>query len=248
MKVVVHPDARTLAAATAARMLLRLLDCQSTHRPVHLVVTGGQIGIKVLEQAATSPLRDVVDWSGVHVWWGDERFLPAGDQDRNETQARVALLDALRLPESHVHPIPGPDTVDSPEAAATRYAQELADAATTAAETDDAGPPVPAFDLLLLGVGPDGHTASLFPGHDTVEVADLTVVGVHDAPKPPAERVSLTLPALECAQEIWVVVTGEDKAAPVSRALTGDDVRSTPAAGIRARGRTLWLLDAQAAG
>lgn len=244
--VVVHPDADALAKATAARLLLRLLDAQSLHSPVHVVLTGGGMGGRVLAEVAASPLRDVVDWSGVHVWWGDERFLPAGDPERNETQARAALLDVLPLPEGNVHAVPphGPHT-PTPEEAAAAYARELAD---HAADGDDAGPEVPAFDLLLLGVGPDGHVASLFPGRGAVHVVDTTTVAVHDSPKPPPERVSLTLPAIEAAEEVWLVVSGADKAPAVRSALAGADPDDVPAAAVRGRRRTLWLLDVAAAG
>ncbi|WP_188036999.1 6-phosphogluconolactonase [Actinotalea sp. JY-7885] len=246
---VVHPDAATLARATAARLLLRLIDGQSTRRPLHVALTGGTVGIRTLAEVAASPLRDAVDWTGVHLWWGDERFLPTGDADRNETQAREALLDALPVPAQNVHPVPGPDRAGSPEAAAEAYAADLARyAAPAGAAQDDAGPAVPAFDVVLLGMGPDGHVASLFPGHDALAVLDRTVVGVHGSPKPPPERVSLTFPALEAASEIWVVAAGAEKAEAVARALAGDDVRSTPAAGALGRERTLWLLDVAAAG
>ena len=172
----------------------------------------------------------------------------SGDPDRNETQAREALIGLLPIPAANVHPIPGPDApgIGSPEAAAASYAVTLAEFAPTE-HTDDAGPSVPAFDLVLLGVGPDGHIASLFPEHDTLEVTDRAVVGVHGSPKPPPERVSLTLPALEAAAEVWLVVAGADKSEAVGRALAGDDLRRTPAAGARGRARTLWLLDTEVA-
>lgn len=264
--VVVHPDAGTLARATAARLLLHLLDAQSTHRPLHVALTGGTVGIRTLVEIAGSPLRDAVDWTGVHLWWGDERFRPSGDAERNETQARDALLDSLDIPAANVHPMAGPDAADSPEASAEAYAAELALFAVPAApaggptgagaaaaavpppSSDDAGPAVPAFDVVLLGMGPDGHVASLFPGHEALDVADRTVVGVHGSPKPPPERVSLTYAALEAAQEIWLVVAGADKAEAVARALSGDDLHTTPAGGAVGRRRTLWLVDVAAAG
>lgn len=243
--VVVHPDAQTLAVATGARLLLRLMDAQAVHSPVHVGLTGGGMGSRVLAAAAASPLRDAVDWTNVHVWWGDERFLPDGDTERNETQARAALLDSLPLPAGNVHAIPpaGPD-LTSPHQAADAYAAELA---RFAGEGDDAGPAVPGFDVLLLGVGPDGHVASLFPGQDAVAVVDRTTVGVTDSPKPPPGRVSLTLPAIESADEVWLVVAGADKAGAVRRALAGADPTQVPAAAVRGRSRTLWLLDVAAA-
>jgi 6-phosphogluconolactonase len=261
--VVVHPEPEALSQTTAARLLLRLIDAQALHSPVHAVLTGGTMGIRVLADAAQSPLRDVIDWTGVHVWWGDERFLPAGHADRNDTQARNALLDGLPLPPENVHAVPGPGApgISSPEDAAAAYAAELArfageipgpagtaGPAGSAGPSDDAGPAVPAFDVVLLGVGPDGHVASLFPGQDTVGVTDRTAVGVHDSPKPPPERVSLTLPAIEAAEEVWLVVAGADKADAVARALGNAPVSEIPASGARGRRRTLWLLDAAAAG
>lgn len=247
--VVVHPDAATLATATAARLLLLIMDAQSVRRPVHVVLTGGGLGTRVLVEVARSPLRDAVDWTGVHLWWGDERFLPAGDPDRNETQARAALIDALPIPAPNVHPVPAADAdqIRTPEDAAAAYATTLAELAPPTQQMDDAGPPVPAFDLVLLSVGPDGHIASLFPGHDTLEVTDRAVVGVHGSPKPPPDRVSLTYPALEAAAEVWLVVAGADKSDAVGRALAGDAVQRTPAAGVKGRTRTLWLLDTEVA-
>ncbi|GIG39416.1 6-phosphogluconolactonase [Cellulomonas phragmiteti] len=242
-EVLVHPDADVLAAATAARLLTRIVDLQSHRSPVHVVLTGGTVGIAALRAVAASPVRDAVDWSGVHLWWGDERFLPDGDPDRNETQARDALLTALgpALPHRNVHPVPGPGAdVPDGETAARRYAAEL-----RAHATGDAL--APRFDVLLLGMGPDGHVASLFPGRPALFEAHALVVAEHDSPKPPSERVSLTFPLVQSAREVWVVAAGAEKAPAVARALAGDDVRATPAAGAHGTDRTLWLLDVAAA-
>lgn len=240
--VVVHPDDALLAEATAARLLTRLLDVQSVRRPVHAVLTGGTVGIATLAAVAVSPLRRAVDWSGVHLWWGDERFVPAGHEDRNETQARDALLDALvaddGLPEENVHAMAGPDVVGTPEESAAAYADELARFAD--------GDATPAFDVLLLGMGPDGHVASLFPGHEAL-AADGTAVGVHGSPKPPPERVSLTFDAIRSAREVWVVAAGAAKAEPVASALADVPREEIPAAGVAGTERTLWLVDVAAA-
>ncbi len=241
--VVVHPDADAVATATAARLLLRLLDTQSVRRPAHVVLTGGGVGTATLAAVAASPLRDAVDWTGVHLWWGDERFLATGDPERNETGARRALIDALPIPAEQVHPIPGPDSVESPEDAARAYAAQLAGFAAASAPIA-----VPTFDVVMLGLGPDGHVASLFPGFPTLEVTDATVVPVLGSPKPPPERVSLTFPALATAAEVWVVAAGAEKADAVARALAGDDPHRTPGAAVHGQDHTLWLVDLAAAG
>ena len=237
LEVVVHPDAGMLAEATAARLLVRLLDLQSLRSPLHVALTGGTVGIATLRAVAASPVRGAVDWSGVHVWWGDERFVPADSADRNELQARQALLDALPIPAGNVHGIPAEGQAPDEHAAAAAYAAELA----------RFGDPVPELDVLLLGVGPDGHVASLFPGHATLHDEVRTVVGEPDSPKPPPRRVSLTYPAIRAAREVWLVVAGEDKAEAVARAVAGAPADEVPAAGALGTERTLWLVDVTAA-
>ncbi|ROS74435.1 6-phosphogluconolactonase [Cellulomonas sp. PhB143] len=241
--VVVHPDAGLLARATAARLLTRILDVQSVRSPVHVVLTGGTVGTRTLAALAQDPVAAAVDWDGVHLWWGDERFLADGDPDRNETQAREAMIDALPVPAPNVHPMAArSEGVPTPEDSATAYAAELAENA------GDERAGVPAFDVLLLGMGPDAHVASLFPGHEALEAAGTTVVGVHGSPKPPPERVSLTFEAIAAAREVWVVAAGAEKADAVASALGGAPVTEAPASGARGSSRTLWLLDAAAAG
>lgn len=242
--VLVHRDADELAAAVAARFVTRLADVQAARGEASVVLTGGGIAARTLAAVAASPARGAVDWRRLDVWWGDERFLPAGDPERNETQAREALLDAVPLDPARVHPMPasdGPDG-DDPEAAAQRYAASLA----SAARPEDHGP-TPAFDVLMLGVGPDGHIASLFPGMPAV-YDERPVVAVRGAPKPPPVRLSLTLPSIHAANEVWVVVAGADKARAVTMALSGAGPTQVPAAAAYGRRRTLWLLDRAAAG
>ena len=242
--VVVHADQDLLCEAVAARLVTQLVDAQASRGSAHLVLTGGTVGTAALAALAASPARDAVDWRAVDVWWGDERFLPSGHPDRNETQAREALLSKVPIPADRVHPMPasdGPDG-DDVDAAAARYADALA----AVSRPEDHGA-VPRFDVLLLGVGPDAHVASLFPGHPGLYETERTVVGVHGAPKPPPTRISLTMPAIRSAAEIWFVVSGADKARAVHLALSQAGEVQVPAAGPRGVRATRWLLDRAAA-
>ncbi|HUZ34784.1 MAG TPA: 6-phosphogluconolactonase [Streptosporangiaceae bacterium] len=242
-EVLAHLDADLLAKAVAARLVTRLVDVQAAAGTASLVLTGGGIGTAVLSQLAVAPARDAVDWRRLDIWWGDERFLPAGHPERNETGARQALLCHLDADPARVHAMPGTDGPDGddPEAAAARYADALA----AAARPEDHGP-VPSFDVLLLGIGPDAHVASLFPGLPAL-YDERPVVAVRGAPKPPPTRLTLTLPAIQCAREVWVLAAGAEKASAVRLALSGVGPVQVPAAGARGRQRTLFLLDRPAA-
>ncbi|GLY51021.1 6-phosphogluconolactonase [Lentzea sp. NBRC 102530] len=239
-EVVVHRDGDLLAAAAAARLVTRIVDAQAARGWASVVLTGGRTGTAVLEHLNRSAARDAVDWSRVDLFWGDERFLPSGHADRNETQARAALLDHVPLDPSRVHVMEPSDGEfgDDPEAAAEAYASLLASLA-------DGG--VPSFDVCMLGVGEEGHVASVFPDSPAVHEKERTVVAVRDCPKPPPTRVSLTLESVRSAQEVWLMTTGEAKAEAVAAALNGAAEVDLPAAGATGRQRTLWLLDTAAA-
>ena len=184
-----HPDAASLAQAVAGRLITRLVERLADTGRAHLCLTGGGIGTAVLAAIAASPARDSVDWPKVDIWWGDERYLPEGYADRNETSARSALLNHVPVSPDRVHPIPGPwGSHSDVDAAAEAYALTLA----AAARPEDHGP-APAMDVVLLGIGPDAHVASLFPGQPALH-DDRPCVGVRGAPKPPPVRVTLTLP------------------------------------------------------
>ena len=243
-EVIVHCDAELLAKAVAARLVTRLVDAAAARGTASLVLTGGGIGTAVLAELAAAQARDAVDWRHLDVWWGDERFVPSGDKERNETGARAALLDHVDVDPARVHPMPpsdGPDG-DDPDAAAARYATWLTEAATP----EDHGP-VPSFDVLLLGIGPEGHIASLFPGMPAL-YDERSVVAVRNSPKPPPTRLSLTLPSINAAKEVWILASGKEKAGAVALALSGAGPVQVPAAGAHGRQRTLFLLDSDAAG
>jgi 6-phosphogluconolactonase len=242
-EVLVHHEAGLLAKAAAAMLVTRLVDVQAAAGSASLVLTGGGIGTAVLAELAAAPARDAVDWRRLDIWWGDERFLPAGHPERNETGARQALLRHLDMDPARVRAMPGSDGPDGddPEAAAARYAAWLAEAT----RPEDHGP-VPSFDVLLLGIGPEGHVASLFPGLPAL-YDERPVVAVRGAPKPPPIRLTLTLPAIQCAREVWLLAAGPAKAGAVRLALSDVGPVQVPAAGARGRLRTLFLLDRAAA-
>lgn len=242
-EVVVHSSAELLAKAVAARLVTRMVDAQAARGVASIVLTGGRIGIQVLRELRDSPARDAVDWQHVDVWWGDERFVPADDPQRNELQARAALLDHVPVDPARVRPFAASDGRfgNDPEAAADAYVAELAGATWPEDHGD-----VPRFDVLMLGVGEDGHTASIFP-ESPATYEERPVVAVRGAPKPPPTRLTLTFPALDAATEVWMVVAGQDKARAVAMALGGAGRVQVPAAGPRGRARTLWLVDRTAA-
>jgi 6-phosphogluconolactonase len=242
-EIIVHRDAGLLAKAVAARLVTRLVDAQAAHGSANLVLTGGGIGTAVLAEVAAIPARDAVDWRHLDIWWGDERFVPDGDPQRNETGARAELLDKVDTDPRRVHPMPGPDGPDGndPEAAAQRYAAEL-----RAATRPQDHRPVPSFDILLLGIGPEAHVASLFPGQPALR-EERPVVAVHESPKPPPVRLTLTLPAIQAAREVWILASGAEKAGAVRLAVSDAGPVEVPAAGARGGQRTLVLVDTEAA-
>jgi 6-phosphogluconolactonase len=239
-EVFVYASGDLLASAAAARTVTRLADAIAAQGHAHLVLTGGGIGTKVLAAIAAAPAREAVDWRLVDFWWGDERFEAVGDAERNDTGARAALLDVISVDPARVHAVAGPDGPDGddPDAAAARYAADLARAAGNGA--------VPAFDVLMLGIGPEGHVASIFP-EAPAAYATGSVVAVRNSPKPPPTRVSFTFSAIQAAREVWVLASGPEKADAVAEALSGVSQDKLPAAGARGRDRTLFLLDQAAA-
>ncbi len=233
-EVVIHATPALLRASAAARLVTRLVDLQAAGRVPSVVLTGGGTGIGVLASLYQSPARDAVDWRRVELFWGDERFVPAADPQRNEKQARDALLDHVGVDPARVHAMAASDGEfgDDVDAAAAAYTRAL---------TDRGG-----FDVLMLGLGPEGHVASVFP--DSPAVYDTrAVVAVRNCPKPPPTRISLTLPTIRTAAEVWVLTDGESKAGAVAMALGGAGEVALPAAGAVGTARTLWLLDRAAA-
>lgn len=237
-EIAVSPESEDLARSVAERLVRTLVRVQGEGGVPSLVLTGGTIAEAIHRAVLEVPGQAEVDWPRVEVWFGDERFVPAEDLERNALQARNALLSAVPVDPARVHEMPASDGPygDDVDAAAAAYAGELRRVLG----------PTPRFAVLMLGVGPDGHCASLFPHHEAVRAPGLAVA-VRDSPKPPPTRISLTMDLLGQADEVWFVASGGGKAQAVHDALTCEDVDAVPASGPKGRQRTLWLLDAEAA-
>ncbi|HST73064.1 MAG TPA: 6-phosphogluconolactonase [Kocuria rosea] len=244
LETVAHPDKQSLAADSADRALTVLAEAQDERGEATVVLTGGTMGIAVLAALAASPRRDEVDWSRVNVWWSDERFVAGDSPERNCRQAEQAVGDALSLHPDRVHYMGSADDFASVDEAAQDYVRELGAAARAQGRT--AG--FPRFDLALLGLGPDGHVASLFPGRPHVHVQEATVLGVRDSPKPPPERVTMTLPMINGAERVWFLVAGADKADAVAAVRSAAPLDGTPGAGVRGTEETLLLATEDALG
>ena len=244
LRTIAHPDPESLAADGAGRVLDVLAAAQRQRGTASVVLTGGSMGTAVLAAIAASPRRSEVDWSRVDVWWSDERFVAGDSPERNAVQAAEAVGGALALNPDRVHPVGSADEFATAQDAAFDYRRELA-AAADAEQRDEAHP---RFDLALLGLGPDGHVASLFPGLPHVHEQDATVVGVEGSPKPPPRRVSMTLPMINAAERVWFLVAGADKAEAVAAVRAGAPLERTPGAGVRGARETLLLVTEDALG
>ncbi|MBF4767917.1 6-phosphogluconolactonase [Nocardioides agariphilus] len=235
-RIEVHVDAADLATAVAGELISRIEDAQARGEEPQIGLTGGTIAEHVHRELARMAPDSEVDWSRVVVWWGDERYVAAASPERNAGQALAAFGDRLPLDPSKVHQVPSTDDAASVTEAADRYAADL--------RAHAAG----SFEVLMLGVGPDGHVASLFPGSAQLDVDDRVTVAVTDSPKPPPERVSLTFAALNRSRSVWFLVSGEQKASAVARALAvGADLHDVPAAGVTGELETIWFLDRESA-
>jgi 6-phosphogluconolactonase len=233
-KIITAADATALAKAAAERLLARIADNSGR---IAICLTGGSSPKALYELLATEAYRTKIPWERVHWFIGDERFVPVTDARNNMAMARGIFLDRF-APASHIHPIPT-DTA-SPDEAAAAYEAELK-SFYGASRLD---PARPLFDIVLMGVGPDGHTASLFPGYPAVDETARWVVGVPKANVEPfVPRVSLTLPALASCREMLFELSGAGKRAILTRVLSSENL---PAARARSNGETVFLVDTAA--
>lgn len=229
-QVVQHRDADDLADRGAVRLLAKLIELQGDGRVAQLCLTGGRIASSLYARLGELVAGSELDPTRLELWWGDERFVPTDDPERNAGPTLALLAGHFTLDSGRTHPMPSADGVVDAGASAATYAKELGETR---------------FDLCLLGMGPDGHVASIFPNHVSGEATAQSVIGVSDAPKPPAERISLTIQALNNSEEVWFLVSGSEKASALARALAGDT--DLPAGRVAGQGRTLWLVDRDSA-
>ncbi|NKY86880.1 6-phosphogluconolactonase [Nocardia veterana] len=235
-RIEVFPGTEELVTAAAVHFVRVVTRAQAERGSASVVLTGGGTGIGLLEQVRKAP--GAIDFGRLDIFWGDERFVPAGDPERNELQARQALLDHVPVDPARVHPVATSDgEYPDPVEAAAEYSAAVHAHLTTYG----------AFDLHLLGMGGEGHINSLFPHTPAVAEEHELVVAVTDSPKPPPVRVTLTLPAVARARHVVLVVGGESKAEAVAAALAGASPLEVPAAGAHGSESTTWLLDEAAA-
>jgi 6-phosphogluconolactonase len=213
-------------AEEAARIVAERL-AEAARAGGHVVLTGGTTPKRAYELAADLEQ----DWSNVELWWGDERCAPEDDQRSNFHMARVALIDRVSGKPAAAHRMRGELGRDE---GSLLYEQELGS--------------LERFDLMLLGLGPDGHIASLYPDQPTLDVTDRKAIGAEAKLQPWVDRITMTLPMLRAADEVLFLVAGEDKAEAAQRAFAGEPSRSTPGSLVRAtNGKTVAVLDAAAA-
>lgn len=226
-----EPD--DVAEALATRLTVRLAQIQAKGLVPQVCLTGGRIATMAYRHLAAEGASSQVDWSAVELWWGDERFVDHDSDERNAEPVLAVLTASLPLAPQRVHVMPSSDGGRDLDEAAAAYAAELGE--TT-------------FDVCLLGMGPDGHVASLFPDHDWAQVgADVTglaSIAVRDSPKPPPLRISVTMAVINASSEVWFCVTGEDKAPALGQAVA--QTGGLPAGSARGQDRTVWLTDAAA--
>ncbi len=227
----VFESAADVALAVAEDLENAIRVDVSTRDECHVVLTGGTLGIALLHHVGA---KSDVDWSRVHFWWGDERFVNPESPDRNEGQAWEALLNRIDVPAENIHRMGSTAGYASADDATSSYANSL---------EEFFGVDFPHFDVVLLGVGPDSHVASLFPRLPGVLESGKTVIAVRNSPKPPPERVSLTLPSINASRRVWVVAAGNDKAEAIRSSESANDPSVSPVSAVHGIEETVFFVD-----
>jgi 6-phosphogluconolactonase len=232
---IVHQRPEEVADAVAARLITRIVELQAAQGEASLVLTGGTTLDAVLTALSNSPAVNAIDWATLDVYWADERFVPRSSDERNDRRA-LTLLEQLKG--ARLHPMPSAEDFSQPEEGAAAFAQELGLGRQR----------MPSFDLVLLGIGADAHVGSLFPENPVLH-DNRWVAAVRNAPKPPSQRITMSVPLLTHADEIWLIATGAEKSDAIRLTLSERaGLRQAPAAAIRGERQTLLFADVDAAG
>lgn len=237
-EIVICADTAAVQHVAAKRVLALAQKRVATSGTCTLAISGGNTPRGLYTLLAAAPFRDQIPWQQMFVLWVDERYVPPDDPDSNYRLARETLLDSVPIPPAQIFPMP--TSPDDPQVAAATYTQHV-----QAVLAKSQGQ----LDLVLLGIGPDGHTASLFPQHPGLNApADALVIAVENTPKPPPRRLTLTATAINGARHVMFLVTGRDKAETVQAILCGPyDPQRLPAQLINpSSGTLIWLLDTAA--
>jgi 6-phosphogluconolactonase len=221
-------DGQSVAKNAAEAFFAKMDEVLATKAQATVAITGGTVGIATLAEIAASERAATYDFNRINFWWGDERFVASYSEDRNAVQAHKALFSKISIDPSKLHVFPSADNGLTLDAAAEQFAAYVSEVR-------------PQFDLVFLGMGPDGHINSLFPGKPTPALG-VQIIAEHDSPKPPPQRLSFTYEAMNAADEIWFTVAGADKADAVSVAF-GDDPTSLPVGRVRGVSKTVWFVD-----
>jgi 6-phosphogluconolactonase len=227
LETIIFKSRAELVASAAQMISEKISNPTSLNDAFHLAITGGTVGTLVL--GALGKLTKQADVSNLHIWWVDERFVARHSPDRNELQARDAWLNNSGIQDKNIHPFPASDAETIEEAAAS-FARTIEQIR-------------PDFDLTLLGMGEDGHVASLFPGNAPRLIGDWVAIETN-SPKPPTQRLSLSFAALNGSKEVLFLVSGVEKSQAVSDVMNGKDL---PAGNVTGVNKTMWLLDEDAA-
>ena len=233
--LVIEPDLNSLSHRVIADLLPLIQERTSQGSDFHLSLTGGRLGNQIVHDLCAVP--ELISNPRLHLWFSDERYVPLGHADRND----LPITEEARAGRVHIHSVQGPDTTDSVQTSAQDYAHELHLATTTRFCATNT-----LMDVTVLGIGPDGHVASLFPHSAQLESA-LGTIAVTDSPKPPPVRVTWTYPTLNASEQIWIVATGADKASAIQAVLHGVDYHDIPASRVAGKSITRIMMDSELA-
>jgi 6-phosphogluconolactonase len=224
LDLTLYADATELAAEVIAQALALIGKALKVQSEFHLVLTGGSLGLSISE-GLVQEFNSVQDgFKGLHIWWSDERFVEAESTERNASIFHKKLLNSNLV----VHQVPAKDQVERIEDSLAIYEKSLKGIS---------------LDLNILGVGPDGHVASLFPGFTDID-DQRQVIAITDSPKPPAERITFTMATINSAREVWIVAAGESKSEAVTKIIEAD--LSIPASYVRGSNHTRLIVDTEA--